>query len=168
MKLKALIVDSAAYYRDLLGTILSDIGVDCAIYSSGKAALEVGAHPEYAFIFVSRYIDDMNGELFLHRYREKFSLGGSLPVMITSDVVSEVMLEANKAGFKLVFNKKDINSIQAFLTSVINNRTLNLKGNILFIEDQKSVADVTVALFESYQANIDHVTCLSEVKRDVY
>ena len=54
MKLKALIVDSTAYYRDLLGTILSDIGVDCEIYSSGKAAIDVGTHPEYAFIFVSR------------------------------------------------------------------------------------------------------------------
>ncbi len=35
---------------------------------------------------------------------------------------------------------KDIDSIQAFLTSVLNNRTLNLKGNILYIEDQKSIA----------------------------
>lgn len=164
MKLKALIVDSTAYYRGLLGAILSDIGVDCEIYSSGKEAIEAATHPEYAFIFVSRYIDDMNGDLFLHRYREKFSLGDSLPIMITSDGVSEVMLDANKAGFKLVFNKKDIDSIQTFLTGVINNRTLNLKGNILLIEDQKSVADVTVALFESYQANIEHVTYLSEAK----
>jgi len=164
MKLKALIVDSTAYYRDLLGKILSDIGVDCEVFSSGTTAMEASSHAEYAFIFVSRYLDDTSGELFLHRYREKYSLGEALPIMVTSDDVSDVMLEANKVGFKLIFNRKDIESIQVFLTSVLNNRTLNLKGNILFIEDQQSVAAATVALFESYQATIDHVTHLSEAK----
>ena len=67
-------------------------------------------------------------------------------------------------AIKLVFNKKDLGSIQTFLTSVLNNRTLNLKGKILFIEDQQSVADATVAIFESYQAEIDHVLNLSQAK----
>ena len=164
MKLKALIVESTVYYRDLLGAILSDIGVDCDMFSSGKAAIEINNNVEYAFIFVSRYLEDMDGELFLRRYREKYILNGALPIMITSDVVSEVMLDANKAGFKLVFNKKDIKSIQAFLTSILNSRTLDLKGNILFIEDQQSVAAATIALFENYRATVDHVMYLSEAK----
>ena len=67
MKLKALIVDSTAYYRDLLSKILSDIGVDCDIFSTAKAAIEVNKSVGYAFIFVSRYLDDTSGELFLHR-----------------------------------------------------------------------------------------------------
>jgi len=164
MKLKTLIVDSKMYYRDLLGAILSGIGVDCDIFSSGKAAIETDNNVEYAFIFVSQYLDDTSAELFLHHYREKYTLGGALPIMITTDVVSEVMLDANKAGFKLVFNEKDIDSIQVFLTSVLNNRTLDLKGDILLIEDQQSVAAAIVALFENYQASIDHVTHLSAAK----
>lgn len=83
MKLKALIVDSTAYYRDLLGTNLSDIGVDCDIFSTAKTAIEANNNVEYTFIFVSRYLDDTSGELFLHRYREKHSLGDALPIMIT-------------------------------------------------------------------------------------
>lgn len=164
MKLKALIIESTSYYRDMLGKILSDIGVECDIYSSGEEALESGKKIEYAFILVSRYLDDTSGELFLHRYREKHPLGDALTIMITSDEVSEVVMDANKAGFKLVFNKKDVGSIQTFLTSVLNNRTLNLKGQILYIEDQKSVAAATVALFENYQADVEHVPNLSEAK----
>jgi len=164
MKLKALIVESTGYYRNLLGKILSDIGVECDIYGSSKEVLAAGKKIEYAFILVSRYLDDTTGELFLHRYREKYPLGEALTIMITADDVSEVMMDANKAGFKLVFNKKDIDSIQTFLTSVLNNRTLNLKGHILYVEDQKSIATATVALFESYQANVDHVTNLEQAK----
>lgn len=164
MKLKALIIESTGYYRSLLDKILSDIGVQCDIFATGKEALEQTKKVDYAFIMVSRYLEDSSGELFLHHYREKFSLGDALTVMTTSDEVSEVMLEANKAGFKLAFNKKDISSIQTFLTSVVNNRTLDLKGRILFIEDQKSVADATVSLFKNYQSEIDHVTNLEKAK----
>lgn len=164
MKLKALIVESTGYYRELLGKMLSDIGVDCDLYATAKEALESNKRVEYAFILVSRYLDDTTAELFLHRYRESHPLGDALTIMITADEVSEIMMDANKAGFKLVFNKKDIDSIQTFLTSVLNNRTLNLKGKILYIEDQKSIADVTVALFENYQAEVDHVLNLAEAK----
>ncbi len=164
MKLKALILESTGYYREVLGKILSDIGLDCDIYSSSKEVLEAGKKIEYTFIIVSRYLDDTTAELFLHRYREKYPIANALTIMLTADDVHEIMLDANKAGFKLVFNKKDINSIQTFLTSVLNNRTLNLKGKILFIEDQASVAAATVALFENYQAEIEHVTNLDEAK----
>ena len=164
MKLKALIVESTRYYSDLLGKILSDIGVDCDIFVSAKDAMASAKKPEYAFILVSQYLEDTTAELFLHRYREKYPIGEALPIMITGDDVSEIMLDANKAGFKLVFNKKDIDSIQSFLTSVLNNRTLNLQGRILYIEDQKSVAALTISLFESYQATVDYVTNLSDAK----
>ena len=164
MKLKALIIESTGYYRSLLDKMLSDIGVQCDIYATGKEVLEQTNKVDYAFIMVSRYLEDSSGELFLHRYREKFSLGDALTVMITSDEVSEIMMEANKAGFKLAFNKKDIISLQTFLTSVVNNRTLDLKGRILFIEDQKSVAAATVAVFENYQSEIDHVTNLADAE----
>ena len=164
MKLKALIVESKMCHRDLLGAILSDIGIDCDIFSSGKAAIETDCNTEYAFIFVSRYLDDTSGELFLHHYREKYTLGDALPILITPEVVFEVMFDANKAGFKLVFNEKDIDSIQVFLTSVINNRALDVKGNILLIEEQHSVAASIISLFENYQACVDHVTHLSAAK----
>ena len=164
MKLKALILESTGYYRSMLNKILSDIGLECHVYASAQEALAPDKKVEYAFILVSRYLDDTNGDLFLHRYREKFSLGDTLPVMLTSDDVSKVMMDANKAGFKLVFNKKDIASIQTFIISVLNSRTLNLNGRILFIEDQKSIVAATVALFESYHADIDHVTNLTDAK----
>ena len=164
MRLKALIVESSAYYRDLLGMMLSEIGVDCDIFSSGEAVFKTESDSEYAFIFVSQYLDDMGGELFLHRYRETYTLRGALPILITSGVVIEVMHEANNAGFKVVFNKKNFKSIPIFLTSVLNSRTLNLKANILLIEDDQSVATATVSLFENYQASVDHVAYLSEAK----
>ena len=164
MKLKALIIESTSYYQSLLQKILSDIGVECVCFRSGKEALDASHEEEYAFIIVSRYIDEINGEMFLHDFREKFPIGDALTIMVTSDEVSKVILGANQAGFKLVFNKKDISSIQTFLTSILNNRTLDLNGKILYVEDQKSIASAIVSLFKTYQSQVDHVTNLEDVR----
>ena len=162
MKLKALIIESTGYYRALLEKILSDTGIDCVSCSSGKEALESTHRDEYAFILVSRHLEDMGGEIFLYHFREKFSVGDALTIMTTSDAVTDVMMDANKAGFKLVFNKKDITSIQSFLTSVLNNRTLDLKGQILYVEDQQSLAESTISLFKTYSTQVDHVTNIDD------
>lgn len=164
MKLKALIVESAGYYCGLLDKIFSDIGVDCDIYNSAEEALAADNNGGYAFILVSRYLGDSSGELFLHRYQEQYQLGDALTIMTTSDEVSDITSEANKAGFKVAFNTKDLMSIQSFLTSVVNNRTLDLEGRILYVEDQKSVAAVTVSLFNNYQSEIDHVTNVADAE----
>ena len=164
MKLKALIVDSTGYSLDILGKILSDIGVDCDKYRNGKEALESHNNVEYAFILVARQLEDMGGELFLHRYGEMHAVGDALTIMITSDDTSKVSLDATEAGFKLIFGRHNLAFLESYLINVVNNRTLNLNGNILYIEDQKSVADVTVKLFKSYQSDIDHVTNVSDAK----
>ena len=163
-KLRAMIVESTGYYRSLLETILLDIGVECDTYVSGKEALESTKYVEYAFIMVSRQLEDTSGELFLHQYRAKHPLGDTLTIMLTSDEIADVVMDENNAKFKLVFNKKDIGSIQTFLSGVLNNRTLNLKSQILYIEDQKSIASAITALFETYQADVDHVTNVADAK----
>jgi len=164
MPLKALIVESTRYYSDLLSTILSDIGVNCDVFTSGKEALASSVKPEYVFIIVSRYLDDVGGELFLHRYREKYQLRDALTIMMSSDDVSKLMMDANQAGFKLVFDKKDINSLHTFLIRVVNNRTLDLRANILYVEDNKASAELTMTLLKSYEANVDHVTNVAEAE----
>lgn len=84
--------------------------------------------------------------------------------MVTSDDVAEVSLEAITAGYELVYNKKDVNAIQSFLLSVVNNYTLDLNAHVLYVEDQESVALATIALFENYKSKIDHVTNLADAK----
>ena len=164
MKLKALIVEDKSYYQALLETLLSDIGIDCVIFSSGRDALEATHKAEYDFILVSQDLEDIGGELFLLKYKAKFSIDAALTILTTSEEMPDNLLKANQAGFKLVVNTKDFIFIQTLLSSIVNNKTLDLDSDILYIEDQKSVAAMTVAIFANYPAHIDHVTNLAEAK----
>lgn len=165
MKLKALIVESTDLYRELLGKILSDIGIVCDFHKTGKEAIESEDYYEYAFIVVSRDLEDMGGELFLHHYRENHLVGEALTIMISGENNSRVSLDATSAGYKLVFDRKDINSMQSFLKSVVNYRTLNLNGQILYVEDRISDAEATISLFENYKAQINHVNNVLEMQK---
>ncbi len=163
MRQKALIVDSSRLFQGILEKIISTAGVECFIYTSAADALEA-SHDEYTFIIVSRTLEDISGEIFLDLYGVKHGLGNALTILLTSNEDSEKLLEANKAGFKLVFNKKKLESLQETVIRTINTLTLDLEADILFIEDAQSVADLTVNLFQANKANICHVTKLDEMK----
>lgn len=164
MKLKALIVESTRLYQNILTHTMADVGIECHTYSSGQEALDAQHSGKYVFILVSRTLKDITGEMFLHHFNEQHGFDDALTIMLTSNESSGIMLEANKAGFKLVFHKKNLNSLQNLITQVLNTRTLNLDANILYIEDSKSIAGATIALFKNNKANIQHVTCIKDMQ----
>lgn len=165
MKPKALIIESTQLFQNILATTMAGNGIECDMFSSGQEALETTHDEKYTFIIVSRTLEDMTGEIFLHLFNEQHGLDDALTIMLTSSEVSGVLMDANKAGFKLVFNKKNIKSLQDLLIQVLNTRTLDLNANILYIEDSLSVAGATVALFKSNKANILHVTNVNEMEK---
>ncbi len=157
MSINALIVDSSKYNREMLENMLTAIGVNCVVRETGKEALERDGGRQYDFIIVSRHLEDVGAELFLVRFREHHYIDDALTIMLTAETVEDVYYEANKAGYKLVFNKKDFPAIERFLLEAVNNRTIDLKARILYIEDNKSVADLTSTLLRGYRATVKHV-----------
>lgn len=163
MKQKALIVESTRLFQNVLEEILSSAGMECSIYSSGKDALEA-SHDEYTFIIVSKTLEDISGEVFLQLYGVQHSIGDALTILLTSNDVTGILLDANKAGYKLVFSRKNIESMQDIITRVLNKRILDLEANILYIEDSQSIANLVVALFKSNNSKIHHVSKLNDLQ----
>lgn len=76
-------------------------------FDNGKAALEA-SHDEYTFIIVSRTLGDLSGEVFLKLFSLQHGMGNALTIMLTASDVASIVQDANKAGYKLVFNKKTL------------------------------------------------------------
>lgn len=162
MRYKALIVEPSQLFQSILKTIMDTSGVECHLYSSATEALEA-SHGEYMFIVVSRTLDSMSGEIFLNHFRVKHGLGNAYTVqMITGDVMPN-SIEADKAGFNLVFSKKNVELFQDVVIGVINKRTLDLTANVLLVEDSRAIAGVISELFRSNGSTVKHIVCLSEL-----
>ncbi len=157
MSINALIVESSEDNRTMLANMLTGIGVNCVVCETGQEALEGDGGRQYDFIIVSRHLEDIGAELFLVRFREHHYIDDALTIMLTSEPVKDIYYEANKAGFKLVFNKKDFPTIERFLLGAVNNRTIDLKARILYVDAAISVADCISTLLRSYHAMVTQV-----------
>jgi two-component system cell cycle response regulator len=160
MSINALIVDSSKYNRQMLESMLTGIGVTCVACSTGREALALDNRRHFDFIIASRHLEDTEAELFLLRFKEFHLIDDALTIMLTADDVADVYLDANKAGFKLVFNKKDVAAIESFLLEAINNRTIDLQAKILYVEDDLLFAELTKSLLQRYRAKVEFASDL--------
>lgn len=165
MSINALIVESSNDNRTMLANMLTGIGINCVVCETGQEALEGDDGRQYDFIIVSRQLEDIGAELFLVRFREHHYIDDALTIMLTSEPVKDIYYEANKAGFKLVFNKKDFPTIERFLLGAVNNRTIDLKARILYVDAAISVADRTATLLRGYHAMVTQVTDVTSATR---
>ena len=163
MKQKALIVESSQLFRNILEEVFTTAGVECYIYSTGKEALE-SSHDDYNFIVVARTLEDTTGEIFLHKYKIAYGLGDALTILLTSKSTNNIMLEANQAGYKIVFVKDNLSKLHEIITNILNSKTLDLEANILLVEDSLSIANVITSLYKKNKSTIHHVSTLSEMK----
>ena len=135
------------------------------MYTSGREALEATHNDAYTFIIASRTLGDISGEIFLQLFRDQHGFHDALTIMLTANSTDGILLEANKAGYKLVFNKQNLKSLQDFIIKVMNTRTLDLDAKILYIEDSQSIADATLSLFKNSKAKIQHVNCIKDMRQ---
>jgi two-component system, cell cycle response regulator len=160
MKHKALIIESSRVFRLILKKIMDASGVECNIYASAKEAME-DVHGEYTFIVVARTLEEISGEIFLTHYGVKHGLGNALTILTVADNAETYLVEAHKAGFKLVFGKDNLGSLQDIVTNIINKLSLDLTANILLIEDSEIVSEMMADLLET---NGSKVTRISNLK----
>ncbi len=157
MSINALIIDGEQANRKMLVDMLARIGVTAVACSLGAEALAVNSQLRFDFIIVSRHLDDISAELFLVRFREQHHIDDALTIMLSNDAVAEVYYEANKAGYKLVFNKKDFPAIKDFILSAVNSRTIDLQAKILYLENEPHLSHLTSNLLARYRADVTSV-----------
>lgn len=144
--------------------IMATAGVKCSIYSTATDALEAShSEYEYAFIIVSRTLEDISGDIFLNHFELKHGIGNALTILLTSNEDTDSLREATKSNYTIVLNKQGIGSIQDLVVQTINTQILHLDANILLVEDSLSIANQISALFKSNGSKIQHVDCLSNM-----
>jgi len=154
MSINALIVESSKDNRVMLEDMLTAIGVNCVVFTTGEAALAQDSGRHYDFIIVSQHLKDMEAELFLVRFREYQYIDDALTIMLAVNTIEDTYYDANEAGYKLIFNKKDFPLIGRFLLEAVNRRTIDLDARIMCVEGSNSDADLTSTLFRGYRATV--------------
>jgi two-component system cell cycle response regulator len=156
-----LVIEPSAAFQLVLSKLLDQHGFTVQTIRKGEDALDKIEHARFDLVCVAMQLPDMLGIDVCRRVRCMDETVQSIPVvMITAEHDKPTLVEALRSGATEIFNKKDISSITTYLDQFAWNNAERqaLFGNILYVEDSRSVAAVTEALLTDLGMTVDHFT----------
>jgi len=155
-----MVVDGSSVSRTLLTRILKEELKNTDIVGVGSAEEALAAMEEEAFDLVTTalLLPDMDG-LGLSRHIRNSNKHSYTPVIVVSgDADSRLLREGFEAGVTDYFDKSEgYKAFGAFIRSFMQ-RNSGLVGHILYVEDSKTAAAVTVKMLEKQGLKVTHVT----------
>jgi len=159
-----MVVDGSSVSRTLLTRMLKEELTDTEVVGAETAEVALAAMKEKSFdlITTALLLPDMDG-LGLSRQIRSSSEHSYTPIIVVSgDADSRLLREGFEAGVTDYFDKSDgYKAFGSFIRSFMQ-RNSGLVGKILYVEDSKTAATVTIKMLEKQGLKVTHVTNAEE------
>ncbi len=161
---KIMIVDGSSVSRTLLTRMLKEeltytevVGVE-----SAEAALAEMENNSFDLVTTALLLPDMDGLGLSRTIRDSNKHTYTPVIVVSGDADSRLLREGFEAGVTDYFDKSDgYKAFGTFIRSFMQ-RNSGLVGNILYVEDSKTAATVTIKMLEKQGLKVTHVTTAEE------
>ena len=159
-RLQALVIEPSRLYQSILSQVLSDKQFEIVIKESGHDGLAYIKNHPVDLICLSMQLPDIDGIQLCSRIRANSNNLKTAIVMITANEDKDNLQNALIAGATEVFYKNELAEFSFYLDYFMEGlgRETNIPGRIIYIEDQKSLAMVTMALLKEQGYQVTHFT----------
>lgn len=162
--MKVLIIEPNKHYRAVLNSIMKGLGIDYVNSDKIYYAIEMLDSQEFDAITLSYYFENQTYHEMVKEIRRRKELKTAPIYLITSEDDPCVVNEAFKTGVTEVFFKDQISMISASLRRVKEAKDISFSGQVLYVEDQLSVAGYVTTILEGIGFDVAHFTTLHESK----
>ena len=158
--MKCLIIDASKSFRLMLSNLVEERGFEAELVSTGAQGIQMLKNNVFDLVFVSMYLNDMDGMTFACHLRSSKKTSRIPLVMITSSEEKQELDRAVSVGVTEVFSKKQFDKIDEFVFQFVmkHGGSDGLLGQVLYVEDSRSIAMKTKALLEEQGLDVDHCT----------
>lgn len=157
--MKVLLIEPTKLYQQIIYQMLGNCDIHVTAVSTGTDGITHAKQDNYDFMLVSKNLPDMQAYEFSQIISEIHSLSGNTTlVMLTADDIAVSRDEATRAGFSDALPKDNFDDLYNGLLKLAGQTSQASHNKILYIEDSKSVAQLTIAILESQQIEVDHFT----------
>ena len=154
--MRALIVEDATADRDLVVKVCGDIGVDATGVASAEEALAVSREAGFDLYIVDLHLGRMDG-LELCRQLRKIPALNLVPIiLLTADRGDQLQQRAFDAGISEIIIKTEAPSLHEALRAFIGRIERKVHGRVLYVEDSRAVAELTLAYLRAAGLEVDH------------
>ncbi len=153
-----LLVEPSGFYAAHMESLLSAQGGQCDHVKTAAEAKASIARGEYELICVSRRLEDSTGPQLARYVRKQAGLGRVPLFMLTADESQEIYEEAYAAGVTEVFFRGELERLANYLAFIARSRGADrrLIGRVLYLEDTKWLAAVTIGVLHNLGLAVDH------------
>ncbi len=161
---RIMVVDSSAVSREIVARILRNTieGAIVTTCKSGEAALDALAQEHYNLVTTSLLLSDMDGLDLCRQLRGTRQHHFTPVIVISGDADERLLKEGFSAGVTDYFDKSL--GYPAFGTFIKRfcQRNSGLVGSVLYIEDSKTAAAMTIPIMEKHGLKLNHVLSAEE------
>jgi len=156
--MKILIVEPSSTFQNILDVDFREHGVDYQIVNSAAHATDVLSNQQFDLICMSLFLPDMYGLDFCKQLRQSGTTSLTPILLLTAEEDKHVYSQAFKLGVTEVFHKQDIANLLQYITYLSQQSNLYKKvhGNILYVEDIQSQADVVISILQDAGLTVSH------------
>ncbi len=161
---RIMVVDSSAVSREIVARILRNTieGAVIVTCSSGADALAAMADEQFNLVTTSLLLSDMDGLDLCRQLRSTRTQHFTPVIVISGDADDRLLKEGFSAGVTDYFDKSQgYPEFGKFIKSFCQ-RNSGLVGRVLYIEDSKTAAMMTMRILEKHGLKIDHVLSAEE------
>ncbi len=153
-----LIVDGSSVSQQILSRILLDEipHIEVEHCSSGQEALQKFQNKQYDLVTTALLLPDMDGLELCRHIRQSGSHQYTPVIVVSGDADERLLQEGFNAGVTDYFDKSlGYKAFGDFIKAFIQ-RTSNLVGHVLYIEDSKTAAAVITKILEKHGLKVSH------------
>ncbi len=161
---RIMIVDGSSVSRTLLTRMLKEELTSTEVLGVDSAEAALAAMDEHSFdlITTALLLPDMDGLSLSRTIRDSNKHTYTPVIVVSGDADSRLLREGFEAGVTDYFDKSDgYKAFGIFIRSFMQ-RNSGLVGNILYVEDSKTAASVTIKMLEKQGLKVTHVTTAEE------
>jgi len=159
-----MIVDGSSVSRTLLTRMLKEelLNTEIIGVESAEAALTAMENIHFDLITTALLLPDMDGLGLSRKIRDSNKHTYTPVIVVSGDADSRLLREGFEAGVTDYFDKSDgYKAFGSFIRAFMQ-RNSGLVGNILYVEDSKTAATVTIKMLEKQGLKVTHVTTAEE------
>ena len=162
--MKAVVIEPSRLYRRLITNILTSFKLEVVTYDRGQEALADIENERPEAICISMHLPDMTGIDVCQRIRDMGEVYKNVPIlMITSEDNPDILAKALIAGATDILQKDEADNIEIRLQALLPNYLLKRhSGDVLYLEDSQTAANVARAQLKSVGLTMDHAATVEQ------
>ncbi|MDH5614781.1 MAG: response regulator, partial [Gammaproteobacteria bacterium] len=153
--MNGLVIEPSRMFQQLLSQMVTVSGANCFTASSGSEGINLAQQKVFDFIFIARHIDDIDSVDFIKKLRSMKRYKKTPIVMITSDSHKDNRDTLFRSGVTEILSKDNMEAVERGINNLINTAQQGISAKVLYIEDSKSIGQMTMGIMDNAGMDVD-------------